>query len=236
MNFHEVDLTGRVVAVVGGDAREQEIARLATKAGATVRAYGFVWPDREITGAVACASPHDALEGADYALFPIPGIATDGSLYAPDAPEPIVPGADLLRCLAPSAAIVLGRADDRLREAAKSTGVTLYEYEDDTELMLMRAPAIAEGVIALAILNTDTTIHSAPVGVVGFGNIGGTLARTLVDLRASVHVFARNPVQRGRRLRGGLRAPFARSPGSARPGSGDVVLDRACEGGRETGA
>ncbi|MDH4986299.1 hypothetical protein QEZ47_12280 [Aminobacter anthyllidis] len=30
-----------VIAVVAGDAREQEIARCAVRAGATVRAYGF---------------------------------------------------------------------------------------------------------------------------------------------------------------------------------------------------
>jgi dipicolinate synthase subunit A len=190
-------IAGKTIAVVGGDAREQEITRLAVAAGASVRCYGFPWPDPGgIPGAILTTTAAEAMSGADCALFPIPGIADDGSLYAPDAAEPIVPDAGLLRLLAPDAVIILGQADSRLRAAAGQTGVALSEYEQDTELMLLRGPAIVEGVLALAIGATDITIHAAPVGVIGFGNIGGLLARTLLALGAQVHVFARNPAQR----------------------------------------
>jgi dipicolinate synthase subunit A len=189
-------LAGVTIAVVGGDPREQEITRQAVAAGATVRCYGFPWPPEGIGGAVLAPSPEAAMRDADCALFPIPGIAGDGSLFAPAAAEPIVPDAALLRLLAPGAVIILGAADARLRAAAAGAGVVLSEYEDDTELMLLRGPAIVEGVLALAIGNTSVTVHSAEVGVVGFGNIGGLLSRALVALGARVHVFARNPVQR----------------------------------------
>ena len=189
-------LAGVMIAVVGGDAREQEITRQAVAAGATVRCYGFPWPDGGITGAILSPSAADAMWDADCALFPIPGIAADGSLFAPAAARPIVPDAGLLRRLAPGAVIILGASDAGLRAAAAEAGVTLSEYEDDTELMLLRAPAIVEGVLALAIGNTPVTVHAADVGVVGFGNIGGLLARALVALGARVHVFARNPAQR----------------------------------------
>jgi len=62
--------------------------------------------------------------------------------------------------------------------------------------MLLRAPAIVEGALEVAIRNTEVTIHAGQVGVVGHGTIGSVLARTLVALGAHVHVFARNPVQR----------------------------------------
>ena len=45
MNWQE-----RVIAIVGGDRREQEIARCAAATGAEVRAYGFPWPDEGIDG------------------------------------------------------------------------------------------------------------------------------------------------------------------------------------------
>jgi dipicolinate synthase subunit A len=200
-------LTDRTIAIIGGDAREQEIARLAVAAGATVRCYGFPWPSPDgITGAALAVSAADAMRGADCALFPIPGIAGDGSLYAPDAPGPIVPDAALLRLLGPGAVIILGQADSGLRDAAAQAGVALSEYEDDTELMLLRGPAIVEGVLALAIGATEVTIHAACAGVIGFGNIGGLLARTLRALGADVYVFARNPAQRAAAYAAGCSA------------------------------
>lgn len=185
-----------IIAVVGGDAREQEIARLAAGTGATVRAYGFPWPYEGIAGVTLASGPPEALAGAHVALFPIPGLAPDGALFAPSAPERVVPDRDLLGVMAPGARIVLGRSDELLRRAADEVGVMLHEYEDDQELMLLRGPAIVEGALQLAIEATDVTIHGTTVAVVGYGNIGSLLALTLVRLGAIVHVAARNPVQR----------------------------------------
>src|SRR5690606_19440295 len=114
-----MDLSGRVIAVVGGDERERELARLAATTGADVRAYGFPWPEGGIAGVPLSASAAQALAGAGYALFPIPGIATDGTLFAPAAPAPIRPDRALLSGMAPRATIILGAADDRLRAAAR---------------------------------------------------------------------------------------------------------------------
>jgi dipicolinate synthase subunit A len=161
-----------------------------------VRAFGFPWPAAGIAGVTRAASAAEALDGADYALFPIPGMGADGSLFAPEHPEPIVPTADLLAGMAPGAAIVLGLADPGLRAAADAHGIALEEYEHDRELMLLRAPAIVEGALRIAIEHTDVTIHASEVVVVGYGNIGGLLARTLRALGADVTVAARNPVQR----------------------------------------
>ena len=191
-----MDLSHRTIAVIAGDEREQEIARLAATTGATVRGYGFPWPVDGIEGVVRTESAADAVDNADYVLFPIPGLGVDGTLFAPDSPEPILPDRHLLERTAPGAAIILGQPDVRLRKAAASLGITFSEYEHDTELMLLRGPAIIEGALQLAISNTDVTIHDTAIGVVGHGNVGRLLNRTLVLLGAHVHVFARNPVQR----------------------------------------
>ena len=185
---------GLILAVVGGDAREAEILRLAAETGATVRGYGF--PATEAVQPLMAASPEHALDGARFAAFPIPGLGTDGALFAPAAPEPIVPEAALLMCMAPDGHIILGTADARLRAAADATGIGLHEYETDTQLMLERMPAIVEGALELCIAHTDVTISGATVAVVGHGNVGAYLSRTLRALGADVHVFARNPVQR----------------------------------------
>jgi dipicolinate synthase subunit A len=185
-----------LIAVVGGDEREREIARLAAATGAQVRAYGFPWPEGGIDGVEPAVSAAAALHGARYALLPIPGISVEGKLYAPSAPDPIVADDALLEPLAPGAHVVLGAANDALRAAAERRGIGIHEYENDRELMLLRAPAIVEGALAVAIEQTDVTLHAADVCVAGFGTIGSLLARALLALGARVHVAARNPVQR----------------------------------------
>lgn len=184
------------IAVVGGDEREQEIARLAAAEGAQVRAFGFPWPAGGIEGVSPAGSAAEALTDAHYALFPIPGIAVDGSLFAPEHPEPIVPTSELLGVMAAGATVILGVADPNLRAAAEPHGIAFDEYEHDKELMLLRAPAVVEGALRVAVEHTDVTIHGADVVVVGFGTIGRLLAGTLRALGANVTVAARNPVQR----------------------------------------
>ena len=181
------------IAVVGGDEREQEIARRAAATGATVRAFGFPMPNDGLDGVEHCAAATAAMAGAEIALFPIPGIAMDGSLFAT---ERVVPDVELLSAMASGGHIILGKADAGLERAAAKTAISLHEYEGDQELMLLRAPAIVEGALQLAIELTDVTIHDAGICVVGQGNIGTVLTRTLVAPGANVSVAARSPVQR----------------------------------------
>lgn len=191
MNFANLS-----IAIVAGDRREQEIARCAAASGAAVRGFGFPWPETGLAGVEKTASAADALRGADIALFPIPGIAADGALFAPSCPERIIPNRDMLAGMKPNANIILGWADANLKAHAQALGIALHEYEKDEELMLMRGPAIVEGMLKALIENTDITVHMAKVCVVGQGTIGTLVTRTLVALGAEVSVAARNPVQR----------------------------------------
>lgn len=185
-----------VIAIVAGDRREQEIARLAAATGAEVRAYGFPWPDGGISGARLAPDAKSALAGADIALFPIPGIAADGALFAPQCPARIIPDRDMLGGMRKPAHIILGWADKNLKAHGEALGITLHEYEHDVDLMLLRGPAIVEGLLKVMIENTDITIHKSRVCVVGQGTIGFLVTRYLIALGAYTHVAARNKVQR----------------------------------------
>jgi dipicolinate synthase subunit A len=203
-------LAGLLLSVVGGDEREQEIARLAARAGAGVRAFGFPVPPGGIEGVEVVASLDDAFRDARVVLLPIPGIARDHSIFAPEYPDPIVVGEDVLRLMAPDGHLVLGAADDALAAAAERAGVRVNGYEHDQELMMLRAPSIVEGALEIAIRETAFSLHGSPTVVVGFGNIGERLAVTLHALGARVTVVARNPVQRAKAFAAGLGiAPLA---------------------------
>jgi dipicolinate synthase subunit A len=191
-----VEWSRLVIAIVGGDHREQEIARCAVAAGAEVRAYGFPWPGGGIEGVLKTESAAAALDGAHVALFPIPGIAPDGALFALGTEERIVPDAAMLGRMVAPAHIILGWADAGLKAHCAALGITLDEYEWDQDLMLLRGPAIVEGMLRVMIENTEITIHRANVCQIGQGSIGGLVTRTLIGLGARVHVAARNAVQR----------------------------------------
>src|SRR5215475_12538684 len=109
-----IDWKSLRIGMLGGDRREQEIARRAASTGADVRAHGFPWPEQGIPGVRHLATPAAVLAGARFALFPIPGIAASGALFAPAASAPIVPDRALLSNMAPRAHIILGWADARL--------------------------------------------------------------------------------------------------------------------------
>ena len=182
-----------VIAVLGGDEREQEICRRAAATGAEVRAFGVPWPQGGIDGARAARDAAEAIAGANVALMPIPGIAADGSLFAEMR---IVPDEALLGKMAARGHIILGRADVGLRRAAAALGIRLHEYEGDVELMRQRAPAIVEGLVRILIENTAITLHGARICVIGQGTIGSELTGTLHALGALVTVAARKPQQR----------------------------------------
>lgn len=206
------DLT---LGIVGGDVREQEIARCAAATGATTRAFGFSWPAGGIPGVVLAASAPTALAGAGFAIFPLAGIK-DGCLYAPGNATPIRIEDALLRGMAGGGHILAGSADATLRNAAAALSLSVHEFEHDEVGRMRRAPSVVEGVLGLIIANTRESIHGSTVGVLGQGIIGSLLAITLHGLGARVHAVARSPEQRAMAVAQGIIAcDFGELPGIA---------------------
>jgi dipicolinate synthase subunit A len=191
-----IDWKKLTIGMLGGDKREQEIARRAASTGAEVRAHGFPWPEQGIPHVKYLDDPAAVLKGAKFALFPIPGISANGALFAPTAPAPIVPDYEMLSSMASRAHIILGWADKNLKAHAQALSIGLHEYEWDRSLMLQRTPAILEGLLKIVIENTAITVHNSTACVVGQGTIGAVLTRYLVALGAHTHIAARNPEQR----------------------------------------
>lgn len=219
------NLKGRRIGIVGGDAREQEIARQAAAAGASIGVYGIPWPESGIAGVTKAASAAEAIAGAEIALFPLPGIK-EGFLYAPQAPAPIKADRALLAGMAKGGHILLGHAPAALKEAAKAAGLTLHEYEHDVEGRRMRAPAIVEGALSFLIQNTAFVLEGARIAVLAQGVIGSLLAKRLAAIGAKVLVVARNADQRAAAQKAGLEAvPFEEFP--QRAGAMEIVVSTA---------
>ncbi|MGE0749728.1 MAG: dipicolinate synthase subunit DpsA [Variibacter sp.] len=188
------DWTGKRVAIIGGDRREQEIARAAAATGATVRAFGFPWPDGGIDRVTLASSPREAATGADIVLLPLPGM-TGNTVFSPQVAAPVVVDRAVLEGMAPGGLVMGGTANAPLTAAINDLGLTFVGYEHDEAGRIARAPAIAEGAIARIITDTDFTIRGAAVAQIGYGVVGQHVATALKALGAKTHVLARQAAQ-----------------------------------------
>jgi dipicolinate synthase subunit A len=220
----EMPLRGRTIAVIGGDGRELEILRSLLAEGVHVRCFGCPADAEKILGRPQCGTLAAALNGVEAVVAPVPVIAPEGTFYAPESPVPLKIEPASFAEIGPGAVIVLGTSDPRLDEIAKQNNLRVVQYGGDDEMMIQRAPAIAEGAIARAIANTDFTLHDSRSLVVGFGRMGFAMTRTLLALGAHVTLAARNPAQRARAWELGAR-PIALSELATSAAEVDLVFN-----------
>jgi dipicolinate synthase subunit A len=205
-----INLSGLKVSVLGGDRREPEIMRLLAQAGATIMAYGCDPLAEKYLGKPQASSLQEAVTGADIILLPIPYPETDGSLFAPKAPQKIYLTTETLGTAAPNAIIITGVSTPGMKEAAQTLKLRLHEYENDEDLMILRSASIAEGAISIAVQHSLVSMHQSKVLLVGFGRIGGALGLLLMGMRARLHTATPLPIEQARAYQIGLTVyPFS---------------------------
>jgi dipicolinate synthase subunit A len=190
------DLSDVTAAVVGGDGREVEYVRGLVEAGADVRAIGCMPEAAEIMGHPQAESAEEALSGADAVLTTVVYITEEGMVYTPGWDGEFHQSE--FRHMDPGSLLVIGTSTDEIDDIADEVGFRVHEYGDDDELMLLRAPTIAEGALKIAIDNSVVTLHDNECVVLGFGRMGFTMTRSLVPLGADVTVVARDRSQLAR--------------------------------------
>jgi dipicolinate synthase subunit A len=194
----EIELKGVTVAVVGGDLRMLEHMRRARAAGAVVHHYGSIPGAAEAAGRPQSASLTDAVKGAQIISCPIPGVGTDGSLFAKYTDEVLLMTPNVLKGAAPGALMMTYRDTPQLIEWAKGTPVTVIGYGEEDELCILHAIPTAEGAIKVAVENTEETLLGMPVLCFGLGRVGMSVAQAFGAMKGRVTLTARNPAQLAR--------------------------------------
>lgn len=208
------------VAVVGGDARQAEVARLFREAGADVRAAGV--PGAEaLPGVTLCTSLGAALDGAAIAVGPVQGVDAAGAIVSQrrDVAR-LVPAAADLAGMQPGGRFFIGQADDALRALCGRFGIALHEYRERDEFAILNSIPSAEGAIQMAMDLLPVTLHGSEAVVIGYGRTGSTLCRMLAGLGARVTALARRPEQRARARADGVRAAALETAGGGGPEAG----------------
>lgn len=185
-----IDLTGKRIAVLGGDDRELILIPELARMGAQVKVAGF-GAHQIHEPAVLCSTPEKAVDGADAVILPMPGTDAKGIIRAVYSQEKMLFDANLAQMLK-GIPVFIGVAKAYLQDLCCRYGVPLIEIAELDDLAILNSIPTAEGAIQIAMEETPFTIHKSCSFVLGFGRCGETLARTLKNLGAYTYVAARS--------------------------------------------
>lgn len=175
------------IAIIGGDRRELYLAEYLANQGYSVSLSGFE-KHGQLPGP-NYLDPLDAIVDADAVIMPLAGVREDLTPNCPFSDHPPQAAERFFAALPSGIPVFIGWARERMRELSKT--VRLVEVAEDDELAILNSIPTAEGAIAIAMEQTDVTIHGSNSLVIGFGRCGFSLARMLKGMGAKVTIAAR---------------------------------------------
>ncbi|MHB9094458.1 MAG: dipicolinate synthase subunit DpsA [Eubacteriales bacterium] len=190
-------LAGATIAVLGGDDRELVLVPELVQMGANVKVAGIskLAENRDVQ---FCHRVEDAVQGAGFAVLPMPGIDEEGYIRARYGVGPLFLNREVMRSFRDDCVLIVGTARPLLKELAAQRGLRLVEIAEMDEVAILNSIPSAEGAVQMAMEATDITIHGSKVLVMGFGRCGVTLARMLRAMGAKTAVAARKPADLAR--------------------------------------
>lgn len=199
-------LTGRKLVFIGGDARQLEVIAMATELDASATLIGFDQLARSFTDTALSPLNDAVLAVADAVVLPVAGMDDDGRVDSKFSLQPILLTEQHFASLRPGTFVFSGIARPLLRHYCDQYELRLVKLMELDEVAILNSIPTAEGAIALAMENTDITIHGSQTAVLGFGRCGQTLARTLAGMGAKVRIGARQAAHMARIREMGLEA------------------------------
>lgn len=176
----------RNIWVLGGDPRQEALARLLAEDGHGVHTFAL--------GPVEGTEEERELDGlhlADCVILPLPAAEEDGTLRTPGR-SVRVPMERITEAMERGQLLCAGMARPALTRLAEERGIVLRDYFAREELAIANAVLTAEGAVQLALEELPITLHCARVLVVGYGRLGRVTAQRMAALGARVTVAARS--------------------------------------------
>lgn len=200
-------LTGKHIAVIGGDNRSLEMIKIFIDHDASVQLIGFEHFESDLPGVTHTNLHTDEFRNVDAVVLPVAGIQKDGGIESIFTGEKIVLGLKQLQLLTKKPIVFSGIASDMLRTWCEQAELKLVELLERDDVAIYNSIPTVEGAIMLAIQQTDFTIHGSNCVVLGFGRVGFSMAKALKGLGANVKVGVRRNEHFARAYELGL-APF----------------------------
>lgn len=155
----------RKYCILGTDLRSKYLRKL------------FIKEKKEITD----------LEDADVVIAPIPFTKDNIKINGE-----IISISDIINRLENTKDILItGAMPKEIKKELIQKEIIFYDIMENDSMAIYNAIPTAEGAIACAIENTDFTLHSANILVLGFGRVGKVLAKKLSGLDVKLYCEAR---------------------------------------------
>ncbi len=179
-------------SVVGGDARNVELAKMLANDGHEVYVYGLeksTLGEQDVKNIEICNTLEEALYNGNIVIGPIP-FSRDGEILNAPLSNNVIEIEDFASWL-DNKALFAGSISDDFYNIVKNVKVVVTDLMKIEELAVLNIIATAEGAISQIIENTDFNLQASNVLIIGFGRIGKILSNKLRLLGANVTCSAR---------------------------------------------
>ena len=187
----ELNKPGKIV-FIGGDLRQIRVVNQMAKSDMNINVFGF---DENIINkfdeSVEFVKNIEELNG-EYKVINLPlPYTTDGENINAPFFSGLMPINEVITNILPKSYVLAGRCDEKIKTIAEICGITLVDYFQREELMMLNAVPTAEGALQIAMEETPHTLHGARCLVTGGGRISKILSKMLHGIGAKVSVSAR---------------------------------------------
>ena len=200
-------LNGHDIAIVGGDARQKEIAHHCQLCGANVYVVGFDQLALTEPGFTKLDSHDLPYEELDAIVFPVSGVGEEGVVRSSFSSKPVVLNSERFKELKSSCLLFSGIQTPWL----KNLNRTIHYLMDEDHIAIQNSIPTAEGVLWLLLQHTDHTIHGSTILVTGFGRVGMTVSRVLHALGAKILCGTSSKSEKARMIELGIQPIDLRS-------------------------
>ncbi len=185
MNWRD-SMQNKSFAVIGGDKRSYQLARLLKEKGHLVNIFGF----DELEDGKSDLSLSSAINGVDVVIAPVPMTRDDKNINAPYNSVNIrIEG--VFRNMVKPQVLIGGAIPDDLMDMAVEYDITTLDLLNREEMAVLNAIPTAEGGIQIALEEMPITLHNSNVMVLGYGRIGKILSKMLLGIGSKVYVAVR---------------------------------------------
>ncbi len=177
--------------VIGGDARYLEVIKKLANTGATVYLIGYDQHTFEEKNVKQTTMTTMDFGIVDAISLPVAGTKDNGEVEALYSAETIYITEEMVSQTPAHCTIYTGTSNRYLEHIASVCDRRLDTLFVRDDLAIYNSIPTAEGALKLVIDQTDVTVHSSNIMVLGFGRVGKTIARLFSSVGANVHVAVR---------------------------------------------